>query len=186
MSRLVERSDIVDYVTYQDSRAETRPVAIANKARRRVHLNEHLTLLFENRDTLRYQIQEIMRIERIIREVDIEHEIAAYNSILGAPGDLGCVLLIEIVDPAKRERLLSEWVELPNHLYVALEDGVRVPATFDQGQVGEERLSAVQYLQFPVAARVPVAIGSDFNGLESEVKLTAEQRTALTEDLTRL
>ncbi len=94
MKRLVERSDIVDFTTYEDSRSTTRPGALAAKKARRLHLHENLTLLFENSDTLRYQIQEIMRAEQVVREADILHEIATYNAILGAPGDLGCVLLI--------------------------------------------------------------------------------------------
>lgn len=185
MARLVERGDIVDYATYQDSRASTRPAALASKALRRVGLTEHLTFLFENSDTLRYQIQEIMRVERMVREADIRHEIATYNAILGDQGDLGCVLLIEIVDPGERTRLLTEWLALPHHLYVTLEDGARVSAKFDHSQVGEDRLSAVQYLQFRVGTNAPVAIGTDFQGLESEVQLSAQLRAALTEDLTR-
>ena len=64
MSHLVQRSDIVDYQTYGDTREQTRTAALAAKRPRRVHLGEYLTMLFENRETLIYQIQEIMRAER--------------------------------------------------------------------------------------------------------------------------
>jgi hypothetical protein len=185
MKRLVQRQDIVDYATYDDTRAQTRPTVMAAKKLRRVHLNESLTFLFENRDTLRYQIQEIMRAERIVREASIVNEIETYNSILGDSGDVGCVLLIEIEREEDRKPLLTEWLGLQQHLYVRLADGDQVYARFDPSQVGADRLSAVQYLQFPVDGQVPVAIGTDFDGLESEVDLTPEQVAALTEDLNR-
>ena len=185
MARLVERSDIVDFATYEDCRAITRPLAVAAKKPRRVHLHENLTVLFENSDTLRYQIQEIMRVERIVRESDIVHEIDTYNALLGSPGDLGCVLLIEIPDADERSRLLTEWRGLQARLYVLFEDGTKVFASYDPAQVGDDRISAVHYLQFAVNGRVPVGIGTDFEGLESHLTLTLEQITALTEDLAR-
>lgn len=183
ISRLVARTDIVDYATYEDTRDQTRPHALAAKKTRRVHLNEHLTFLFENRDTLRYQIQEITRVERIVRERDIVHEIDTYNAILGDPGDLGCVLLIEIEDPDYRRQALTDWLALPSSIYVRLGDGSKVYAQFDATQVGKDRLSAVQYLRFAVDGRPPAAIGTDLNLLECEVELTDEQIVALTEDL---
>jgi hypothetical protein len=185
VTRLVVRSDIVDFDTYEDSRSTTRPWALEAKKARRLHLHENLTLLFENSDTLRYQIQEIMRAERMVREVDILHEIATYNTVLGTPGDLGCVLLIEIADETQRRRFLTEWLGLQERLYVVLDDGSRVFARFDPAQVGQDRISAVHYLQFPVEGRVPVVVGTDFEGLESELVLTPEHVAAFTEDLAR-
>lgn len=183
--RLVERSDIADLATYEGSRSTTRPSALAAKKARRVHLHENLTLLFENSDTLRYQIHEIVRAERMVREADILHEIATYNAILGTPGALGCVLLIGIIDETQRRRSLTEWIGLQERLYVVLNDGSRVFARFDPAQVGQDRISAVHYLQFPVDGRVPVAIGTDFEGLESELTLMPEHVAAFTEDLAR-
>ena len=186
MRRLVERSDIVDFATYEDTRTTTRPSALAAKGARRIHLHENLTLLFENHETLQYQIQEIMRVERTVREADIVHEIATYNTILGGPGDLGCVLLIEITADQDRRRLLTNWRGLQARLYVLLADGTKVFASFDSAQVGDDRISAVQYLQFAVAGCAPVAIGTDFEGLESHLTLTPEHVAAFTEDLARL
>lgn len=185
MSRLVERDDIVDYATYEDVREEQRAEAMAAKKPRRIHLNQYLTFLFENRDTLRYQIQEIMRAEQIVRESEIVNEIDTYNAILGAPGDLGCVLLIEIEKEEDRKPLLVRWLGLQEKLYVTLRDGTKIYAKFDPSQVGDDRLSAVQYLRFPVEGRVPVSIGTDFEELETEIELTDEQVAALTEDLNR-
>lgn len=153
------------------------------KRARRIHLGDYLTFLFENRLTLGYQIQEIMRIEQIVREADIAHEIDTYNQLLGQPGDLGCVLQIEVTDPVERASRLESWRGLQEHVYVRLDDGQQIFADFDARQVGSDRLSAVQYLRFAVEGRTPTAIGTDFGELESEVELNAAQMAALTEDL---
>ena len=97
------------------------------KGERRVHVGRYLTFLFENRDTIRYQVQEMMRAERMVREADIPHEIETYNELLGAGGDLGCTLLIEIDDPAERAEKLGRWLGLPQRLYAKLEDGTKRP-----------------------------------------------------------
>ena len=185
MNRLIQRSEIVDYQTYEDDRDEIRRRILEEKRVRRIHLGDNLTFLFENRDTLTYQVQEIMRAERIARESAIQHEIDVYNAMLGDPGDLACALLIEIAEAEQRAPLLKEWLGLESTLYVRLEDGTRVAATYDPTQVGDDRLSAVQYLRFPVQGRVPVAIGTTFGALDGEVELTDEQRAALAADLAR-
>ena len=179
----VSRADLVDHQTYEDTRDAFRDQAMAAKGARRVHAGPYLTLLFENTLTIRYQIQEMMRTERIVRERDIQHELETYNAVLGEPGELGCTLLIEIDDPAERARRLTEWYELPPRLYAKLPDGTKVRPTFDAAQRGDGRLSSVQYLKFPVGGRVPVAVGSDLPGCEVEATLTAAQRAALAEDL---
>lgn len=184
MSRLVERSDIIDYQTYEDSREQTRELVLALKQQRRIHLGANLTFLFENRETLVYQIQEIMRAERIAREAAIVDEIDTYNKMLGEPGELGCALLIEIPDAGDRKPLLQEWVGLQERLYLRLEDGSQVYASFDPTQVGTDRISAVQYLRFACPVP-PVAVGTDFPALAAEVELTPEQREALAADLAR-
>jgi hypothetical protein len=179
---MIEREDLVDYETYKDTRDDSRRAALAAKRPRRVHLGEHLTLLFENEQTLLYQIQEIMLVEKIAREADILHEIEVYNRILGSPGQLCCVLLIEIEEAGRRKDLLTAWLGLERHVYVRLADGSQVYASYDPEQVGDDRLSAVQYLLFEVAA-APVAVGVDFPDLAAEVELTGEQHAALVADV---
>ena len=179
----VERTEIVDYVTYDEGRDAFRDEVMAAKAKRRLHLGEYLTLLLENHLTARYQIQEMMRAERIVREADIRREIDTYNELLGGEGGIGCTLLIEIADPAVRDVKLVEWLRLPEKFYMLLEDGTRVWAQFDERQRGDNRLSSVQYLKFDTGGRVPVATGVDMPELKVETALKAEQRQALLEDL---
>ena len=150
-----------------------------------MHVGRHLTFLFENHETIRYQVQEMARAERMVKEADIRHEIDTYNELLGQGGDIGCTLLIEIGDPAERADKLSRWLSLPQALYAELPDGTRVRATSDERQIGETRLSSVQYLRFPVGGLAPVAIGCDLDDPEAcgHTNLTPEQRAALAEDL---
>lgn len=179
----VERSTLLDYVTYEENREALRARVLAHKAPRRVHVGEWLTFLFETTETARYQVQEMMRIERIVKESDIQHELETYNELLGGPGELGCTLLIEIDDPAVRAVKLKAWLDLPRHVYARLADGSKVYAKFDERQIGEDRLSSVHYIKFPIAGRVPVAIGADHADLNVETALKPEQVAALREDL---
>lgn len=179
----IRRDEIVDYETYEEAREEFRRQVMAEKDRRRIHVGDHFTFLFENELTMRYQIQEMIRAERMVREKDILHEIETYSGILGGPGELGCTLLIEIDDPADRDRKLRAWRGLPEKLYARLADGRIVRPEFDPGQRSAERISSVQYLKFPAGREAPIAIGVDFPGLEAETRLNDDQRAALAEDL---
>jgi len=181
--RRVKRDEIVDYQTYEETRAEFRAQVMKIKDRRRIHLGKHLTFLFENHDTIRYQVQEMMRAEQIVKEADINHEIETYNELLGKPGEIGCTLLIEIETEAERAELLKKWLPLVKHLYVRLADGNKSYASFDPRQVGDERLSSVQYLAFEVGDQAPVSIGCDFELMTLEAELTDDQRKALGEDI---
>ena len=178
-----QREEILDYVTWGEQREQALPAILAAKQLRRIHVGDELTFLFENHDTVRYQIQEMVRVERMVKEADIQHEISTYNEMLGADGGFGCALLIEIDDPEVRSRRLAELVGLPSKLYLRFEDGSRVYASFDARQVGDDRLSSVQYLRFDAGGRVPVAVGADHPALQAEAELTAEQREAFAADL---
>jgi Protein of unknown function (DUF3501) len=181
--KAVGRESILDLQRYEEQRDEIRERIFAVKAARRVHLGDHLTFLFENEDTVRYQVQEMCRAERLWKDQDVERELRTYNALLGGDGELGCTLLIEITEAAERGPRLVAWRELPEHLYARLEDGSRVKARFDEDQRDDERLSAVQFLRFETRGAVPVALGSDFGPLSGEVALTPDQRDALAQDL---
>jgi len=179
----IERSEILPYDEYEARRDGIRARAMEEKQARRIHLGPALTFLFENEVTMRYQVQEMVRVERMRRPEDIQHEVDTYNEVLGAPGELGCSLLIEIADPKERDEKLRSWIGLPEHVYVKLDDGRNVRPVCDRRQVGEDRLSSVQYLRFPVGGVAPVAVGCDLPSIDAEVALTAGQRRALEADL---
>ena len=179
----VTRQEILDYVTYEEQRNQIRKKIMKIKELRRINVGGVLSFLFENTDTVRYQIQEMIRVERMVKETDIQHEINTYNELLGDYGELGCTLLIEIDDPDERDEKLHQWLELPKHLYLSLEDESRIRASFDERQIGDARLSSVQYIKFNNGGKTPVAIGSDFPLMKAETTFTNDQKKALSEDL---
>ena len=185
MTKTVTRDEIVDYVTYEEQRDAVRASAMRAKDARRVHVGPYLTFLFENHETMRYQVQEMMRAERMVKEADILHEIETYNELLGGPGEAGCTLLVEVDDPGERAVKLARWLDLPKHLYVVKADGTKAYARYDERQVGETRVSSVQYLRFETGPQAPVAVGCDHPDpeLKHETGLTDAQRAALQEDL---
>ena len=179
----VSREEVRTAADYAAARDEFRRSVIMQKDLRRIHVGAYLTFLFENHATVLYQIQEMIRTENLTREADIQHEIATYNELLGDKGELGCTLLIEIEDPAKRAELLSRWKGLPETLYVETQNGTRVPAQFDARQVGEHRISSVHYLKFRLGDQVPAKVGCAFPEIAAETILTQSQVSALCADL---
>jgi hypothetical protein len=98
----LEFSEIRHIADYEAERKSWRPEVMALKDRRRIRLGEHMTFLFENRETVRYQIQEMMRIERIVEPEAIRHELDTYNELIPGPNELSASLLIEYETPAER------------------------------------------------------------------------------------
>ena len=186
MKRL-ERKDVLDWMTYSEQRDALRPDFLEAKRLRRGLFNDTITLLFENTQTVHYQVQEMIRIERIVREADIQHEIDTYNELLGGNGELGCTLLIGIDDPDERDQKLRRWTGLLTSLSLETEAGERVKACWDERQVGEDRLSSVQYLRFDTRGQVPVAVVIELGDpdLDGRVAIPPEQREALASDLGR-
>ena len=180
----VERAEILDYVTYSEQREQIRAAALGAKSVRRILVGEHFTFLFENHETVRYQVQEMMRVEKIVKEGDIQHELDTYNELIHPAGTIGCTLLIGIDDEAERDVKLRDWLGLNDHIYARMADGTRVAPTWDPRQVGDTRLSSVQYLSFSLGDEAPVAFGISMPGIEVETELSESQSGALRSDLT--
>ena len=181
--RKVQVDEILSLEAYAAARDETRRAMQEVKGLRRVHLGSHLTFLFENADTMRYQVHEMLRAENRSSPEDVRHELDTYNELIGDAGELGCTLLIEIEDALQRDAVLRRWIDLPRHLYAVRADGARAYARFDERQIGRGRLSSVQYLKFEVGDQAPTALGVDAPELELQVDLSPQTRAALAADL---
>jgi hypothetical protein len=179
----VKREEILSNAVYQEQRTHLRSDVLAIKERRRIHVGSYLTFLFETADTMRYQIQEMLRIEGRSEEEAIIHELKTYNELLGDGGELGCTLLIEIDDALQRDIVLRKWRDLPKYIYLQLENGEQAKAIYDERQIGEDRLSSVQYLKFNCGDHKPIGIGISHPALEVEQDLTSDQKEALAADL---
>lgn len=150
--RKVSRDEILPISEYETIRPHFRERIIAEKKPRRLAVGEHISVVFENRDTVLYQIQEMLRTERITSEPAILHEIATYNDLIPAPGQLSVTLFVEIPDRELRERMLVELAGLEHRVALTVDDE-RFPARGDFAGVLPGRTTAVHYLKFDLSAQ---------------------------------
>ena len=184
----LEISELKNIADYEVERETWRPAVMALKDRRRIRVGENLTFLFENRETVRYQIQEMMRIERIVKTADIRHELATYNELIPGPNELSASLLIEFETPEERQVRLAELLGLEDHIWLEV-GGQRSKALFDARQIATDRVSSVQYIKFALSpqqvqrwkdgARIVV----DHPKYRAERALTPQEATELAADL---
>lgn len=194
MQQPVTRGEVLDIAQYEKARPEFRKRVLAEKELRRVAVGDHFTLLFENHLTVLYQVQEMMRIERIVDEAAIQHEIDTYNELIPPPGGLSAALLIEYDDPRERAVHLPRLLGIENHVWLRVGGLPPVGARFDTRQIGEDRVSSVQYITFALpeehrrqwmelgqAGLIRVRI--DHPHYTAEAALTPAQAAALAKDL---
>ena len=184
----VELSEIKNIADYELARNTLRPQMMALKDRRRVRVGGHITFLFENRETVLYQIQEMMRIERIVEPDAIRHEVETYNELIPLRGELSACLLIEYESPEERDVALRGLLGLENHVWLAVGDLPRSPARFDTRQISTDRLSSVQYVKFLLTPEQRAAWRSgarmviDHPKYRFEQPLSAQQLEELAQD----
>jgi hypothetical protein len=155
--RRVERNEVLDIGRYEEIREPFRRRIIELKRLRRVALGANFTVLFENRDTVLYQVQEMVRTERISREDAILHELETYNDLIPGPDELSATIFIEYPEREERERMLERLVGVEDKFYVAF-GGARVFARNETRAVLPGRTTAVHYVKFPLGADVAAAV----------------------------
>ena len=147
----VELSEIRNIADYEIEREQWRPQVLELKERRRIEVGGHLVFLFENHETVRYQIQEMMRIERMVKPEDIRHEVDTYNELIPQASEISATLLISYPSPEERDIRLRELLGLENHIWIQVADLPRTRARYDTRQIATDRISSVQYLKFPLS-----------------------------------
>ena len=189
--RKIEQKDILDLTAYEKQRKEFRQKIMAIKEQRRIHVGPWITYLFENYDTMWYQVQEMTRAERIVDEEGIQGELNAYNELIPEKNQLSASMLIEIDDITERKTFLTRVVDLPQHTYLSL-NGEKNMAVFDPRQGSEDKLSAVQYIKFNLTqtqadtfgdSESKVVFGFDHREYSHEHELTSEQKSVLFKDM---
>ena len=143
----IERSEVLGLADYEMIRDRFRARVIQEKKARRVTLGEHASCVFENRDTVLMQIQEMLRTERITREASVLHEIETYNELIPKEHELSATILVEIEDKETRERFLVEAKGLEREFALVI-DGLRCPGKIDPSREHPERTTAVHYVKF--------------------------------------
>jgi len=144
-------ADIADREKYVELRPSYRAAVIDYKRSRRLAVGENITLLFEDRETLRFQIQEMVWVEGIALPEKIQHEIDTYNELMPADRELSATLFIEITESSEIRAELDRLIGVDEHVSLIVGEGqeaIEIRARFDPKQMEEDRISAVQYIKF--------------------------------------
>ena len=146
----IKRESLMTLEAYAKARKEFRAKVIEHKKRRTVHLGEHVTLLFEDELTIRYQVQEMLRIERVFEEAGIEDELQAYNPLVPDGTNLKATMLIEYEDIDERTRMLAKLKGVEDKIWLRIVEHAPVYAIADEDleRENDEKTAAVHFLRF--------------------------------------
>ena len=190
--KALAREDLLSLEHYAQQRPAIRSRVMVHKKARTLYLGAHLTLIFEDRLTVQYQVQEMLRIERIFEAAGIQDELDAYNPLIPDGDNLKATLMLEFAEVAERRRELARLrgIEHAIELRVAGCPPVRAVADEDLPRSDAEKTSAVHFLRFPLSAAhiaawragAAVSLASTLPALAVAGELGDEQRRALAAD----
>ena len=190
---MIKRESLLSLEAYARQRNAFRARVMEHKKRRTVHLGEHVTLQFEDELTIRYQVQEMLRIERIFEEEGIRAELEAYNPLVPDGGNWKATMLIEYPEAEERRRMLAKLKGVERNTWVQVEGCERVAAIADEDleRENEEKTSSVHFLRFELDEKMreklhrgaALAIGVEHPQYRASVTVPEEVRAALMADL---
>ncbi len=190
----IARNSLMSLEQYARERPAFRVRVLAHKQNRSLALGDHLTLMFEDELTIRYQIQEMLRIEKIFEEDGIQGELEAYNPLVPDGSNFKATLLIEYPDVEERRIMLARLKGIEDRIWIQVEGFDRVWAIADEDleRENEEKTSAVHFLRFELTSAMrdrlkqgaTLAVGADHPAYAAEVLAVPENlRQSLTADL---
>ena len=190
----IARGSLLSLEAYARQRIDFRARVIAHKKNRQVELGGHLVLAFEDELTIRYQIQEMLRIERVFEEDGVRSELEAYNPLVPDGRNFKATMMIEYPDAAERKRMLARLKGIEDRVWIRVEGCERVYAVADEDleRENEEKTSAVHFLRFELAEPMAqalkrgsaLAIGVDHPDYQAEIPAVPRSvRDALVADL---
>ena len=190
----IDRGSLMTLEAYAKARKDFRARVIAHKKDRTAHLGDHVTLIFEDELTIRYQVQEMLRVERIFEEQGIQDELDAYNPLIPDGRNLKATMMIEYEDANERRTALSKLKGIEDRTWIRVEGCERVHAIADEDleRETEEKTSSVHFLRFELTREmaeamkygVSVAIGIDHPHYSAALDpIPAPMRASLTADL---
>jgi hypothetical protein len=175
----IERDSLMTLETYARTRKEFRAKVMAHKRDRKVALGDHVTLIFEDEMTIRYQVQEMLRVERIFEEAGIQDELDAYNPLIPDGRNFKATMMIEYPDVTERKRALARLKGIEDRVWVQVEGCPKVYAIADEDleRETEEKTSSVHFLRFELNDEmakalkygVGLAVGVDHPEYRAEV-----------------
>lgn len=190
--RPITRADIKGPAVYAGMRDDFRRHIIALKKPRRLVIGDRVSLVFENRHTLTLQIEEMLRAESITRDEQIREEIEVYNQMMPTADSLSATLFIELPPDVDPKVELGKLVGLDEHVVLHIGPHA-LRAAFEPGRSTEDKISAVQYVRFPLSAEAraalatpgtPISVAIDHPGYRVDVTATEDTRASLANDYT--
>lgn len=190
----ITRDSLMTLETYAKARPEFRKRAIEHKKLRTLALGEHVTLIFEDELTIRYQIQEMLRIEKIFEEDGILHELESYTPLVPDGSNFKATMMIEYDDPVERKKALSKLIGVEDRVWVQVEGSPKVYAVADEDleRENDEKTSSVHFLRFELSKDmcealkygVTLSVGIDHENYRVAISpVPATSRNALVADL---
>ena len=186
------RAYLLSLEAYAQQRGEFRTRVMAHKKQRTVHLGEHLTLIFEDRLSIQYQVQEMLRIERIFEAGGIQDELDAYNPLVPDGSNLKATMLIEYADVEQRKRELVRLRHIEHAIALGVHGHAAVDAIADEDmeRSNDEKTAAVHFLRFELSpamiadwrAGAAVTLASTLPAMPLDITLTPGQSRALAAD----
>jgi len=193
MTGKVTRDSLMTLEAYSKWRKDNKSAVVKHRQLRSVQLGDHLNIHFESELTIRYQIQEMLRIEKIFEEEGIEHEIEAYAPLVPEGSNWKATMLIEYPDVNERKRELARLIGVEDRVFVEVEGLPRVYAIADEDldRENEEKTSAVHFMRFEftapqcaaIKAGASVKLGCDHTHYPAHVSIAPETLASLAGDL---
>ena len=193
LTRHITLDSLMSLEAYTQYRKANKPAIIAHRKLRSVTLGEHINLQFESEITIRYQIQEMLRIEKVFEEEGILQEIEAYAPLVPEGSNWKATMMIEYTDVNERKRELARLIGVEDHMFVEVEGQPRVYAIADEDmdRENDEKTSAVHFVRFEltpvmcaaVKAGAAVKLGCDHTNYPAHITIAAETLASLAGDL---
>lgn len=186
----IQRSELLELGAYEQVRERFRARVLNEKRARYVALGPNMTVLFENRDSVLFQVQEMMRTERLTAEKAIEHELETYNELVPSDDELSATIFIEYPEREERERMLEALAGIEDKFYLSV-DGERQRLVPDRRSTDPGRTLAVHYVKFILtpsalpalkAGTAQVTLGADHAAYRTETTLGAATLKSLADD----
>ena len=192
MEKLI-KEHLLDIIEYEKNRTNYRKNIISYKKYRRISLGPNVTMVFENKKTLTFQIQEIMRAERLVHESQIQNEIDVYSSIMPSENELSATLFLEVTEEKKIRPILDSFIGLSfgETIFFQIDDE-KIPAVFESGREKEDNISSVHYIKFNfndknktkfMDTTIKVNLVINFKDYNYSVEIIKEIRDSLKNDL---
>lgn len=192
---MLERKNLWSLEEYAENRPDFRAEVLAHKENRRVQIGKHVLLVFEDALTIKYQIQEMLRIEKVFEASGIQEELDAYNPLIPDGDNWKCSMLIQYPDVEERKERLAKLIDIENKVWVKVGETEKVFAIADEDleRANDEKTSAVHFLRFQfeqaqveaLKAGESIIFGVDHDNYDvGDLVVSEEVRAALAADIT--